>query len=101
MTSDPRGDRLLLAVRYISGEMEPGEVAAFEDRLAHDQEAREAVAEAVELAGAFAHLSPPGAEVLPLRGRLWRTWPRVAAGVAAACLVLALGVGAWRLQPSP
>jgi hypothetical protein len=64
-----------LAFRYVSGEMAGDEAAAFEDRLDQDQEAREAVAQAVELVGAVAALRPgEGEQTLSL-------WER---GLAAA-----------------
>ncbi|MHC5537169.1 hypothetical protein ACYOEI_02905, partial [Singulisphaera rosea] len=49
MAPDPRGDLLWLAFRYVAVEMDAEESAAFEERLAYDQLARESVAEAVAL----------------------------------------------------
>src|SRR3954451_9260762 len=55
---DPGADPPWLAFRYVSGEMGREEAEAFERRLDEDQGAREAVAEAVALAGAIRSLSP-------------------------------------------
>jgi hypothetical protein len=46
------------AFLYVSGEMSPAEAETFEDQLAHDQEAREAVAAAVKLLGELAASRP-------------------------------------------
>ena len=53
----------LLAFRYIAGELTPAESEAFEQRLADDQAAREAVARAVDLAQAVASVP---ADIVPL-----------------------------------
>src|SRR4051812_41484392 len=67
MSLEPDADLGWTAYLYVTGELSSLEEAAFELRLADDQEAREAVAEAVELAGA---LSAIGAgDWLPSRGR--------------------------------
>src|SRR3954468_7171783 len=84
-------DLLLLAVRYIAGELPDDELAAFESRLERDQAAREAVAQAVELAGAVAQLPPATADVSSMP-RPRRLPLRMAAVAAAACLVIAAGV---------
>jgi hypothetical protein len=44
-----QSDLLLLAFRYVSGELPAQEAATFEERLAGDQDACEALADAVEL----------------------------------------------------
>jgi hypothetical protein len=97
----PDDDLDWTAFRYVAGELAPGEAAAFEARLGGDQPAREAVAAAVELAGAVALLGP---EAIPLR-RPRRPMARaagwVAGGIAAG---LALGFGFDRLvlhRPAP
>lgn len=98
MPSDvgPGPDLLLLAVRYVGGELSSDECEALESRLGNDQTAREAVAEAVELAGALALLRPHDSLVLPLRrARPLRRWM----GAAAACLALALGAGLLARRP--
>ena len=47
------------ALRYAAGDLPPAEATAFEDRLAADQAAREALAEAVRLSAAALGQSPP------------------------------------------
>ncbi len=47
------------ALRYAAGDLPPAECAGFEARLATDQEAREAVAEAIRLSAAALHQAPP------------------------------------------
>jgi hypothetical protein len=84
-------DLFLLAVRYIAGELPDDELAAFESRLEHDQAAREAVAQAVELAGAVARLPAATPDLLPTIPPRKR-WQRVGALAAAACLAVAAGV---------
>lgn len=86
------------AFRYIAGELPPEEAAAFEARLGDDQAAREAVAAAVELAGAVALLGP--VETIPMRPRrrVTRATAWVATGIAAGLL---LGFGLDRLVLHP
>src|SRR5882757_3443521 len=81
-TPDP--DLLLRALRYVTGELGSDEEAAFERRLDEDQGAREAVAEAVALAGAIAALKPTDNSVPTIRRR--RLLPAVVGLAAAACL---------------
>jgi hypothetical protein len=52
------------AFLYVSGEMSPADIEAFEDQLVHDQEAREAVAAAAVLIGKLA-AARPAAPALP------------------------------------
>ena len=79
---------------YAAGDLAPAEARDFENRLAESQEAREALARAVELGESLAHL-PPGdwqAGVVEGRRRQAGLWVRLAwacAG-AAACLALVL-----------
>jgi len=93
-----------LAFCYIADELSRDEADAFETRLAHDQEAREAVARAVELtravaaAGAERRKRPEPASRAPgvwrrmgLAGRL--AW---AAAAAAACLAAVLAYQHYR-----
>ena len=56
----PDDDLAWLAFRYVAGELDPEESAAFEHRLDREQPAREAVAEAVAL---VAGISPRGAGI--------------------------------------
>lgn len=84
------------AFRYICGELGAEESAAFEQQLDHDQAAREAVAEAVELAGAVARLEPGSALVLrPSRRAGFRSIPRWTALAAASLLLALLVKGLW------
>src|SRR5690349_1799740 len=93
-------DLLLLAIRYIACEMSEDELAAFEQRLEHDQAAREAVAQAVELAGAVAQLPGTNADTL-LMVRPRRPWRRMASLAAAACVALAFGIALRSRTPEP
>jgi hypothetical protein len=77
-----------LAFRYVSRELTADEQAAFEARLARDVTACEAVAAAVELAGAVARASPG---LAPSRPRRKPALKLLASGAAAA-LALAFGV---------
>jgi ferric-dicitrate binding protein FerR (iron transport regulator) len=84
-----------LAFRYVAGEMTVEEAEAFEGRLDQDQQAREAVARVVELAGAVAAQAPQAATTLPFRRRATiRTFVAAATMAAAACLAwLAIHTG--------
>jgi len=82
---------LLLAVRYVSNELTEREVSSFEERLAVDQSAREAVAEAVELAFVIARLGPNEAPGGSLRSRR-RSLSRLAPLALAASVLFALGL---------
>jgi hypothetical protein len=76
-----------LAFRYVAGETDAAETAAFEDRLDHDQAAREAVARVVDLAGAVASLPSEPQTLGPIRRR--RSIRALVGAVtlaAAACL---------------
>ena len=88
-----------LAFRYVSDELSVEETAAFEERLASDQAAREAVAEAVLLCEAVS----AGESVAPasVERRSWRQHLGWAAIGAAACLLLVLAIrsGEQGFQP--
>ena len=77
------------AFLYLSGDMAPAEIAAFEDQLAHDQEAREAVAAAAVLIGKLAEARPAAPDPLPVVPTPDRGTRRVAvaATIAASLLV--------------
>jgi len=47
------------ALRYAAGDLTPGETAVFEAQLANDQNARDALAEAVRLSAAAIGQKPP------------------------------------------
>ncbi|MBX6311987.1 MAG: transposase [Isosphaeraceae bacterium] len=84
---ESRTDLPWLAFRYVCGELDDRESAAFEARLDHDQAAREAVAEAVELIGAVVSAPRGLAGTVPVLSRRQR-WGRVLAAsvlAAAAC----------------
>jgi hypothetical protein len=101
---DLDSDLSWLALRYVAGEMGHDEAEAFECRLDHDQSAREAVAEAVLLAGAIARLEPAPAPVLPIRRRVYVATLAGIVGVAAAACLAWLMVG-WQgrgpVTPTP
>jgi hypothetical protein len=94
MHLDPESDLHWTAFLYVAGELSPDEASRFESRLADDQDARDAVAEAVELAGALAIVGP---EFLVRRRPIGRRALVAASGLAAACIVLAI---APRFLPS-
>ena len=80
-----------LAFRYVAGEMPAAELSAFEDRLADDQPAREAVARAAQLAQTVALAAAPP-QVLPAAADR-SSWLQPAAWMsmgAAACLAVVL-----------
>ncbi len=89
MTLEPDSDLHWTAFLYISGELTAEESSAFERRLDEDQAAREAVASAVELAGALAALGSDRPMKLPSRrGRAWAIALAMAACLTAALLPL-------------
>jgi len=101
MTNKDSYDLDWQAFRYVAGEMSSDEAAVFERRLADDQSAREAVADAVELAQALATLGPEAREdTRPVpKARLGsgkRTWRRRAVWtVAGTAACVALIVTSW------
>jgi hypothetical protein len=105
MSAEHQGELDWLAFRYVAGEMTAQEAIALEQRLADDQEAREAVGRAVGLAQRLAEARPPDRDYIrsagsgsapgnpgikTLRGRLVRAVGWMAAGAAAASLVFSL-----------
>ena len=85
------------AFLYVSGDMSPADAETFEDRLATDQEAREAVAAAVELIGILAAsrtTSTRSLPVVPIRDRGTRR-------VAAAATIAAALLICWSLVRTP
>lgn len=100
------------AFRYVAGEMTADEAAAFEERLASDQESREALSRAVELTERLAEAAPVATAVValpdPARPKAQSVWRRsllraaqplawMAAGAAAALLVVNLS--GWSARP--
>lgn len=84
-----------LATDYLLDGLTPAQCAAFERRLAEDQPAREALADAVELLAAIVAVEEPPVGPLSRPRRRRRRAIEVAACAAAvaACLLLALS---WR-----
>jgi len=119
---DPADDgRMSEALLYAGGEMTVAEAAAYEERLAEDQAAREALAAAVGLLGALADGRPvrPGpayrsrvqARLCPRHGawawlaqpRLYRGHPAawgLAGAAAAVLLMLAWAHAPWLAAPA-
>jgi hypothetical protein len=92
------------ALRYAAGDLAPVEAEAFEARLAEDQDARDALAEAVRLSAAAIGQKPPAPHPsfrAAIRARLTRpgragarghplAWVGLGAAAAAACTLLGL-----------
>ena len=94
MESEMNQDLSWLAFRYVADEMSAEERQAFEQRLVEDQEAREEVARAVELAQAVAFVH---ADVIPIQTTHHspltthpRRWVRPAWWAAAAAIMLGI-----------
>src|SRR5689334_7505879 len=107
----PADDLPLTALRYAAGELPPAEAAAFEDRLAVDQEAREALGEAIRLSAAALHRPAPAPDPLVLEAvrdelrptllswlfprRRYRGHPLAWAGLGGAVAAGLAAVGVW------
>jgi hypothetical protein len=89
------------ALRYAAGDLSPAEADAFEARLAADQDARDALAEAVRLSAAAIGQKPPAPDPsvrAASRARLvWRdyrghplAWVALGAAAVAVCTLVAL-----------
>lgn len=94
-----------LAFRYVAGEMDAAQMRAFEMRLDEAQDAREAVARAVELANCIAVAERERTvepAVSTTARRRWRLSNLAAASIGlAGCLLLALAtLRLPRLDPS-
>lgn len=76
-----------LAVRYVLGELPAAEVAAFEERLASEQPAREAVARAARLVETLAATPWPAEKAVPVRRTSLRRVATIAATIAAAVVL--------------
>lgn len=83
---DPDHDLNWLAFRYVAGECDDAESAAFEQRLDVDQAAREAVAAAVALVGAVHDARPTTFRLRTLAG-----WLSLAAAAAIAIALIPTG----------
>ena len=96
------------ALRYAAGDLPPAETTAFESRLAHDQDARDALAEAVRLSAAAIGQKPPAPRPsfrAAIRARLARgsrespfAWIGLGAAAVAACTLVGLSL-ANRIEP--
>src|SRR5688572_21154917 len=98
----PQDDKLnWSAFCYLTDELTPAEALDFEERLATDQAAREALAEAVQLTQALAacaRLEPTRVEparIQPARRNEHRPIVARLALAAAACVALVVGADAW------
>lgn len=87
------------AAQYVLGELSPVDAADFEDRLAVDQQAREAVASAVELTAAVAAVAD---ETRPIARRPRRAWEfsrslgYMCLGAAACLFVMIVVQSVWQ-----
>ncbi len=97
MPPEPDADLRWTAFLYVAGELPTAKEAEFERRLDDDQAAREAVAEAVELAGALASVGPGAFEPARTRGPSARRALAWSAMAAAASLAVAT---AWAIRSS-
>ena len=93
MSYEPQHDLDWQAFLYVSGEMIDADLQAFEGRLAEDQSAREAVAQAVELlskmtAGANSGNAIAIANVQPVGGRTIFAAIATAAALVLVCFSL-------------
>jgi anti-sigma-K factor RskA len=107
----PKDALSAIALRYAAGDLKPAECSAFEAQLATDQEARDALAEAIRLSAQALHQPPPapdrtfraairerlvGWTPVWLRRRAYRghpaTWAIVGAAAVAACTVIGLAL---------
>lgn len=86
-----------LATRYALGELDEAESRQFEERLANDQHARDALVDAVRLLDACGRIKSAAATVAPENKRSHR---RHFLTVAAAASVLLLA-GVWFVARSP
>lgn len=100
---EPATDPLALeatALRYAARSLAPKDAAAFESRLAEDQDARDALAEAVRLSAAALELEPPSPAAAlrrAVRNRLVSrlspsAWVGLGAGAVAATALFAIQV---------
>jgi hypothetical protein len=88
------------ALRYAAGDLSPGEADAFEARLAADQDARDALAEAVRLSAAAIGQKPPApdpsvraasrARLVPRGSGSPFAWVGLGGSAVAVCTLVAL-----------
>ncbi|VTU01183.1 unnamed protein product [Gemmataceae bacterium] len=108
------------ALRYAAGDLSPGEAAAFEARLAGDQDARDALSEAVRLSAACLGQAPPEPHAsfrAAIRERLagwcpaWlarrayrghpASWSALGASVVVACGLVGVSLAERKRPPAP
>lgn len=90
----PANEHLFDAFRYVAGELPDDEREQFEQRLAGDQECRDALAQAIRLSQAVCTAEDaPQALPQPAPRRRVSRKARWVAVLAAACVVAAVGVG--------
>lgn len=97
-----------LAFRYVAGELTAAETEQFEEQLATDQAAREAVAHSVELYHAVAAAEAGvAAEPVTIAARARTTWSQrlvwISTGAAAAAVLVVAGwnaSGLWSSAPA-
>lgn len=95
MASHTENDVNWLAFRYAAGEMTADEQHRFEQRLADDQTAREAVEQAVELTAAVRLAAASTPAVRSRRPRTLLMHSPSARAAMMAVLLLAVGAAAW------
>jgi hypothetical protein len=99
------------ALRYAAGDLTPGESAAFETRLAEDQDARDALAEAVRLSAAAIGQKAPAPHPsfrAAIRARLTLSgyrghplaWVGLGGAAVAACTLVALSLADHPAAPA-
>jgi hypothetical protein len=96
------------ALRYAAADLTPAEAGAFEARLADDQDAREALAEAVRLSAAAIGQKPPTPDPfvrtalrlrLARRGSRWHPVIWTGFGATAVALSTLIGLGLAQREP--
>ncbi len=97
MPLEPESDLHWNAFLYVSGELSPEETSSFENLLADDQGARDAVIQAVELAEALA-IAGAGQVRSPRRRSGYRVLAGALTLAAAACVTLVIFP---RFHPAP
>lgn len=100
MNSDPSDNDLLLAVRYVTDECDAVEAAAFEDRLAGDTAAQNALVEATQIVAMLKATPSCPQFAQPMKKRQWGVGSGQWGAILASCVVVAVGI-LWTLEPGP